>query len=91
MRIVALSLVVIFVAITATDSLCCADGCTRAGLFLTHQEQTGGDCPICQPGAVALAPALLAAGRTIVRAPFLADQSVVQSFLPTIEHPPRPV
>jgi hypothetical protein len=89
MRTVALFLAVIFVAIASIDPLCCADGCTRAGFAVTHHTQSGGDCPICQPGAVAAAPHHLAAGTLVVSLVFSPEDGVIDSFSPTIEHPPR--
>ena len=89
MRTVALILTLIFTAIASTDPLYCSDGCTRGNLALTHQAQTGSDCPICQPGAVATSPNRLVAGTAVVSAPLSSEQAVIDSFSPTIEHPPR--
>lgn len=90
MRSVALVLVVIIMAIASVDSLCCPDGCTRRDLSLTHHAQTGSDCPICQPGAVAIARNRLVAVIAVAPAPFPPERVVIDSFPSTIEHPPRP-
>jgi hypothetical protein len=89
MRTVAFLLALIVTAIASTDPLYCSDGCTRGELALTNHAQTGSDCPICQPGAVATAPSLLAVGTAIASAPLSTEQAVVDSFPPSIEHPPR--
>ena len=89
MRTVAFLLALIVTAIASTDPLCCSDGCTRGELALTNHAQTGTDCPMCRPGAVATAPSRLAAGTVVVSAPLSSEQAVVDSFPPSIEHPPR--
>jgi hypothetical protein len=90
MRTTALALVVMIMAIASVDPLCCPDGCTRGALALTHHAPTGSDCPICQPGAVAIAQNRLAAGMAVASAPLPPERAVIESFPPTIEHPPRP-
>jgi hypothetical protein len=90
MRTIALVLAVVFIAIASIDPLYCSDGCTRASLALTHHTQSGGDCPICQPGAAAIPPSELSAGTAVVALPFLPERALVRSFAPAIEHPPRP-
>jgi hypothetical protein len=89
MRTIALVLAVIFIAIASIDSLCCPDGCTRAGFAVTHPTPSGVDCPICQPGAVAAAPHRLTGGTWVVSFAFFPEYGVIDSFSPTIEHPPR--
>jgi len=89
MRTVAFVLAVIVTALASTDPLCCSDGCARGALAQTNHVQTGSDCPICQPGAVATAPSRLAAGTAIVSAPLSTEQAAIDCFPPTIEHPPR--
>ena len=89
MRTVALVLALIVTAIASADPLYCSDGCTRGELAVTNHALTGGDCPICQPGAVATAPSRLAAGTAVVSAPLSTEQAVIDSFPPSIEHPPR--
>lgn len=89
MRTIALALVAITMAIASVDPLYCSDGCTRGDLALTHHVQTGGDCPICQPGAAASARTGLVAGMAVAPAPSTPEHGVIDSFPPTIEHPPR--
>ena len=89
MRTIAVILALIFTAIASTDPLYCSDGCTRGGLALTQHAQTGSDCPICQPGAVAISPSRLVASTAVVSAPLSPEQAVIDSFPSTIEHPPR--
>jgi hypothetical protein len=89
MRTTALALLVIIMAIASVDPLYCPDGCTRGALTLTHHAQTGSDCPICQPGAVAIARNRLVAGMAVAYAPLSPERDVIESFPPTIEHPPR--
>lgn len=88
-RTVALVLALIVTAIASIDPLYCSDGCTRGELALTNHAQTGSDCPICQPGAVATAPSRLTAGTAIVSALLSSEQAVIDFFPPSIEHPPR--
>jgi len=90
MRTTALALVVMIMAIASVDPLCCPDGCTRGALTLTHHAPTGSDCPICQPGAVAIARNRLVTGMAVASAPLPPERTVIDSFPPTIEHPPRP-
>jgi hypothetical protein len=89
MRPIALALAVMIIAIASADPLCCPDGCTRGNLTLTRHSQTGSDCPICQPGAVAMGLDDLIAGLTVTPAPLRRENDVIDSFLPKIEHPPR--
>jgi hypothetical protein len=89
MRTTALALVVIIMTIASVDPLYCPDGCTRGDLTLTHHVQTGSDCPICQPGAVAIGRKGLVAGMAVASAPLSPEHNVIASFSPTIDHPPR--
>ena len=90
MRTTALALVVIMMAIASVEPLYSPDGCTRGALTLTDHAPTGSDCPICQPGAVAIAPNRLVGGMAVASAPLPPERAVIDSFPPTIEHPPRP-
>ena len=89
MRTTALALVVMIMTIATVDPLCCADGCARGALALTHHASSS-DCPMCQPGAVPIARNEVVAGIAVAPGPLPLQRAVIDSFSPIIEHPPRP-
>ena len=90
MRVVALALALVIAAISSVDPLCCADGCTRTDLAATtHSAPRGGECPICQPGAVAITPELPVACFELAATALPLAQTPLDSIARAIEHPPR--
>jgi hypothetical protein len=90
MRVVALVLALLIAAIASVDPLCCADDCTRTEFAATgHSAPRGGECPICQPGAVAITARLPVARHELASTVLAVDQVPLDSIPRAIEHPPR--
>ncbi|MEP7307231.1 MAG: hypothetical protein ABJA98_17095 [Acidobacteriota bacterium] len=81
----------VITAIASVDPICCADGCTRTDFAASnHSSPRTGDCPICQPGAVALIPAVIVASLEPTSTALPTDRIPPASIPRVIERPPRP-